>query len=257
MAEETQTPPAVALGISVVTNMPGDRGITVQTHVALDVPLEEQDRIIDRMFRLVDRQKARYELPDVEDELALHQKTLARMEEDLKGVDHEHNVAQARRRAELKALSRELDEAEETAKRAHESTLSHMARTLEEYTAKREAEFAAGYDEFTKGGRQGSYEPTGHRRVNLDRMDKQIADFKAQIAEKRDAKDRAVAVETAPISKMIGDKQAELDKATSERLQHQQTTEISKRRYREEILLRERKIAKLKARLAGSGPEEG
>lgn len=238
-----------ALGISIVSNFPGERGITVQCHIGSDESLDKQNELVDRMFAVVDRQKAKYELPEVETELELHKKTLARLEEDLKEVEHNFNRAQAVRRAEKKALERELEDAERECGAKHDAKLKAMIATLAEYQGKRDVMFNEGYNEFVASGRAGEYRPDGHRKANLERFDSEIEKFKASIEHYKGERDQVIAVETASIQKLITEKQEEIDRATAERGQHITQTDISKKRYREEIASREAKIKRLKARL--------
>lgn len=256
MENPEKKPEVSALGISVVTNTPGDRGITIQTYIAADASIAEQNALIDRMMKILDRQKAKYELPSIKDEMELHEKTLARMEVDLKEVEHTFNRDQAKRRAELTALKRSLEEETEASLQRHAERAAALKRSIDDQERARKTAFDEGYNEWSASGRSGSYEPQGHRKVNLERMDTEMSTRQEAYAAHMASKDAQVGTETALVGKLIEDKQAEIDKATSERLQHQAQTEISRKRYKEEILFRKNKIARLKKVLAGEDAEE-
>ena len=124
--------PASAIGYSVVINLDGNRQVTAQCFVAED----EEDSAInfkfDRVFAILDRQKARYDIVNERDELAKEAGTLDQLKEDLARVDHDYDKAQA-------TLDAQLVEMQDQNKGA----------------------FEAGYNEHVESGRRGEYVPKG------------------------------------------------------------------------------------------------
>lgn len=152
--------PAPAIGYSIVSNLGGDRQMTVQCFVGED----EADRVIhakiDRIFRVVDRQKARYELVDLREERIKTDETLAQFKEDFARVEQEHAKAQAARDVEIVELQKV-----------------------------RGQKHQAGYSAHVATGRQGAYNPKGTVKVDLDRIDagvQQLVDQKAKAEAERE-----------------------------------------------------------------------
>lgn len=145
--------PAPALGMSVVTNMPGDRQFTLQCFVASDAPLDEQNGLADRMFRMVDRQKARYEIEGIVAELTLHNTKLAEMEEDYARTEGEFQRAQDTLRTQIAVCA----EAEKDAR-------------------------DMGYSAHVSGGRRGDYHPKGHVLQSINTSQAQAKMYKDQLA---------------------------------------------------------------------------
>ena len=129
-----------AIGMSVVANFGRDRQATLQTHVAQDQTEAEIDSQVDRLFRVIDRQKARYEIIDLEDELVKHAQTLAlfREDHDRLEAEHQHKVA---------GLKIQIEEIDATAARARET----------------------GYQEHVTSGRQTEYQPKGATKAAIER----------------------------------------------------------------------------------------
>jgi hypothetical protein len=124
--------PAAALGYSVVVNLDGNRQLTMQCFVAEDEPNEAVNAKLDRIFAVIDRQKARYDLVNEHEELSKESTMLAQLEEDLARVDADFEKAQA----SLKAQG-------------------------EEISAQQAALVEAGYNEHVNSGRRGEYQPRG------------------------------------------------------------------------------------------------
>lgn len=124
--------PATALGYSIVINLDGNRQVTAQCFVAEDEDDSAINSKFDRVFAILDRQKARYDIVNEREELAKETGTLDQLKEDLARVDHDFDKAQA-------ALDLQMIEMQEQNKGV----------------------FEAGYNEHIISGRRGEYVPKG------------------------------------------------------------------------------------------------
>lgn len=145
------TAPAPAIGYSVVANLAGDRQVTAQCFVAEDETEAAINAKFDRVFRVIDRQKSRYELVDIRKELHKLRETLAQFEEDLGRADLEFDKAQA--------------------------SLDEQAKTL---TEDRQEAFQTGYDEHVNSGRRGEYQPKGTTLATMRTHDVALSQVKDQ-----------------------------------------------------------------------------
>jgi len=134
--------PAAALGYSIVSNLDGNRQITVQCFVPEDEADEVVNAKLDRVFRVIDRQKARYDLVTEHEELEKEEKILAQLNEDLARIDVDFDVAQAT-----------LDE--------------HMV----EFDQQHKELFDEGYEAHVNTGRKGKYKPAGFSAGQLRAID--------------------------------------------------------------------------------------
>ena len=124
--------PAPALGYSVLVNLDGNRQLTMQCYVAEDEKAEVVNAKLDRVFAVIDRQKARYDIVNEHEELSKESMMLAQLEEDLARVDADFEKSQAA----LKTQATEV-------------------------IAQRNETHDAGYAEHSASGRRGAYEPRG------------------------------------------------------------------------------------------------
>lgn len=130
---------APALGMSVVMNMPGDRQATLQCFVAQEDGEEAANQLLDRMFRIADRQRARYELVDLSEQLAQHQRSLANFDADFARIEMDFAKKKVEREAEIEA-----------------------------YIAEAERLHKEGYDKWYESGRRGDYVPQGSTKQAID-----------------------------------------------------------------------------------------
>lgn len=154
---EVEERPAPAIGMSVVMNMSGDRQATLQCFVAQEDGEDAANALLDKMFRISDRQRARYEIVDLEDQLEKHERELFNFEEQFAKVEKEH----ARRKVEKE---------EEIA-----------LRTEEIATIQKDA-----YDQHVASGRQGEFKPQGGTKQAIEVKKTAMKQAKADI-EKMDA----------------------------------------------------------------------
>lgn len=136
---------APAIGYSIVANLGGDRQMTVQCFVGEDEADSVVHERIDRVFRVVDRQKAKYELVDFRKELDSNRKQLAQMQADVSRLDVDHAKAQA-----------ELD-----------------VQITETADQKRDA-IADAAEKHRASGRQGNFSPGGNVTSRFDTVTAQL-----------------------------------------------------------------------------------
>lgn len=82
MDNEQLVVPAIA--ISLAADLGSGRGLTLQTHVHRADTENAIDSVLDKIMGRVDRQKAKYEIPDLQDELAKMERAMHNLEEDAK-----------------------------------------------------------------------------------------------------------------------------------------------------------------------------
>lgn len=219
----------VASGVSIVVGLADDRQITFQTGFEGDEPDNVVNDRFDRLMRFADRQKARYELVKIRDDILKHQRALSQYREDRAAVDAQHEHQQALRRVELEER-RKLRESER--KRAEAEMNAEILKVQEV----KSEQFNQGLEEFRREGRQGSYVPKGQRKANLEHIERQID----KLVQGRDAE--LAAFEERYDASLIA-AQGEIDKADAERTVAIQGLERSILRYQEEIVLLETKLA--------------
>lgn len=144
--------PATAIGYSILSNLGGDRQMTVQCFVGEDEDIGLINTKIDRVMAVLDRQKAKYDLDKEEkefEEVALHTRNF------LNAIPMAEKAAQA----QLETLKAEL---------------------LGMQDARKEV-WDGGYEAHRAGKRQGSFAPTGAMKGRIQNMDNEIAKKEAAI----------------------------------------------------------------------------
>lgn len=172
--------PAAAIGYSILTNLDGNRQITVQCFVPEDAPDKVVNAKLDRAFRVIDRQKARYDIVGEQEELAKERGVLAQLEEDLARVDADFEKAQA--------------------------SLDIQA---EEISVQSEDAMGQGYQEHALSGRGGKYVPRGQtaQRLNASAAAKRnVEDAFAKNKAERDQHRQGVLISTERYHKAIAER---------------------------------------------------
>lgn len=152
--------PGVAIGYSLACALGGDRQMTVQCFVDEAEDLEVVNARMDRVFAVMDRQKAKYDLAkEIKEfeEVALHTRNF------LNAIPMADQAA----KAQMETLKAELLGMQEARKEV----------------------FDAAYEQHVAGKRQGAFVPTGALKGRLQNMDNEIA--------KKEAAIRAVPADTA------------------------------------------------------------
>jgi hypothetical protein len=144
---------APAIGYSIVSNMGGDRQMTVQCFVAEDEDLAVINSKIDRIFSVLDRKKAHYDLTKLEKEI----EEVGR---------HLRNFLNA------------IPMAEKTA----EHQIAVLKVKLAEQEKYRDELEKDGYNEHIKSGRKGNYVPKGHALSKINAVNAEIEKTREAIA---------------------------------------------------------------------------
>lgn len=132
-----------AIGYSVAANIDGARQITFQHFIASDATDAQVNADLDRIMRIVDRQRAVYEMPEIVAELEKLQEEISQYTED-KVTTAEANFQRAQA---------DLDVQIETLQGDHKKA------------------FNAAYEAHGRSGRGGEFKPRGQTAANLDRIE--------------------------------------------------------------------------------------
>jgi hypothetical protein len=150
-----------AIGYSITTNIDGNRQIVFQHFIAADATDAQVNADLDRLMALVDRQRAKYEIPDAQAELDKMREEISQFTEDKEAIaeaNYQKGVAAAD--VELATLRSQREKVINEAQAAHRNN-----------------------------GRQGAFKPIGHVKTTLERIDtgiEQIVESKGKMAAERD-----------------------------------------------------------------------
>lgn len=140
---------APAIGFSTTVNVDGDRQLVFQGYFEQDEDDKVVNARIDRIMLLADRQRSKYKLPTLREELAKLTDELAQYKQDVDEAELNFQKAQA-------ALDVQLLELRTHGEKIHNDG-------------------AAGHARLGKGG---AYVPKGHVATSLDNIDKQLQEIK-------------------------------------------------------------------------------
>lgn len=160
-----------AIGMSFTQNLGGDRQMVLQGYFPHDLPDTEVNGLLDRLRRLMERQKASCDIPAHELEIVKLEKTMLRFEQDYEGAQREHDRAQAKRAVEYA-----------------------------EYEKAKDSNYQAGYEEHRGSNRKGGYEPRGHIATSIRQCEAAMEAKKGEID--RANQDRAVQVQQIEASRI-------------------------------------------------------
>lgn len=172
---------APAIGYSIIANLGDDRQMTVQCFVAEDEPLGVIAAKVDKVLAVVDRQKARYSIRDLQKELVTHEQKLAQFEEDFAKVEAEHIKAQEALREQAQGFHGEREDLTAAAyakgrqkpvgaEAARYNTLGQALKEIDERLKKNDAERDQHHANLL---------------ISIDRFRKAIVDLNGQIAEQQ------------------------------------------------------------------------
>lgn len=145
--------PATAIGYSVAVNMGGDRQMTVQCFVGEDEPDAAINAKMDKVFRIVDRQKARYDLDK-------EYKEFEEIGRHLRNFLNAIPIAEKNAQFQTAALAVELNAKQEARKEV----------------------FDGAYSQHVANHRRGEFKPGGALNGRLAAMDSEIQKVKDKIA---------------------------------------------------------------------------
>lgn len=241
MSQEEKAAPAI--GASITMNLGGDRQIVLQTFYDRDAPIDETNAMLDRLFIVADRQKARYELYDLRDELTKHEKTLAQFEEDLSRVETDFAKQKAERDVQVDEL-RAIEEG-----RKEDPAFMEVVKMQERVNGEHESEIKKitdeGYEDFVSRGRTGTFVLEGNRRANVERKQAAIRSTNETVE-----KSRRELIDRCKVG--IANIFQEQHKADAERDTALQNLNISRKRYNQEIERLEREIVRREAIVNGA-----
>lgn len=132
-----------AIGYSVAANIDGSRQITFQHFIASDATDEQVNADLDRIMRIVDRQRAVYEMPEIQEELDKLNEEISQYTED-KVTTAEANFLRA------------------------QADLDVQIATLQ---ADHKKAFDTAYEQHGRSGRGGEFKVRGQTAAALDRID--------------------------------------------------------------------------------------
>jgi hypothetical protein len=161
--------PEPVVAVTVTCNLGGERQMQLAAHFNRDASPDEQNEILDKVMKVADRQKARYDLEKLEENFntcGLNTRNL------LAGLPVADNV----QKMQIGKLKVELQAKEEARKEVYE----------------------AGYNDHVSGHRRGNFEPKGNLKQRLAVMDADIQKVKDAIeaAPKDAAQEREKLVNT-------------------------------------------------------------
>jgi len=154
----------VGMAVGFTIGLADDRQVTFQTGFAEDEPDSVVNARFDRIMALADRQKAKYELVKLREELETHQRAQVRLNEDLERVEAEFHKSQAQLDVQILQYQHEKSKLEQEV-----------------------------YQSNVASGRSGSRKPSGHVAVSIERVQAGIesakADKEKNIAEREQHRD--------------------------------------------------------------------
>lgn len=226
-----------ATAFSVVVGLSDDRQATFQSGFESDEPDEAVNARLDRIMRLADRQKARYEIPALEEELAKAQETVANLQVDLERIDEQYERAQASKREQIAELDRLCEEALHDTREATNVEIvnihQHKERIMQD-----------GIKEHQRSGKLGSYVPRGARESDLKKCD----DSLKRLGEMRDNQEQLVRTEYDRQKVVV---EGEIQKAANEREVHRGNQTINLERWNNAIVEVTKKLARARSVLGG------
>lgn len=142
---EAMDKPAAAIGYSIAAQLADDRHITLQHFVAQEDDDAAVNAAMDRMVRMIDRLKAIHKIPTLVEEQDRLRGQISLGEADAEKLDVEYQAREKEREAALRDLM-----------------------------GKRNNEHEAGMAEHARSNRQTTYEPRGHRKAQIERLEGDI-----------------------------------------------------------------------------------
>jgi hypothetical protein len=174
-----------AVGFTI--GLANDRQVTFQTGFAEDEDDATVNARFDRIMRLADRQKAKYELVELRAELETHEKALARLDEDIARVDNDFDRSQAQLDVEIGEYQRLLTEARDKAYQNQIASGRSGKQPLSGHVKSQIAAYERAIEDGAKSKEKNVAEREQHRGTVIAqraRYEEEIASRLAKIAEK-------------------------------------------------------------------------
>lgn len=207
----------IATGISLVVGLSDNMQITFQSGFEGDETDDVVNARVDRLVRIAERQKAVAAIDRLETDLVGQKEKLAQYRLDYDTIDLSTNQIIAQREIEFD----ERIALRDSERKVFADEIDEKIAAIQE---RRDAEYKAGLDEFTLGGRGGAYHPRGARKQALERMEHALIDA----AGNREA---ALADFDRVYEERLDTAKAELDKARQERGESLRAVQMSIDRY--------------------------
>jgi len=150
-----------AIGYSITVDVAPGRQIVFQHFVGDDETDAAVNARLDRLMAFADRQRAKYELPDITEELLKMTDEIAQLEQD---------------RAETELRHREAD-------RTFDNELARMA-------VMRETTQSDGYAKHLAQGKQGSFKPAGATKSTIEKIEHDVTAINDQRAKNNAERDQ-------------------------------------------------------------------
>lgn len=144
--------PEPVVAVTVTCNLGGERQLNLAAHFERDASPDEQNRILDQVMKIADRQKARYDLEKLEENFNVVGMNTRNLVAALSGADVELSTR-------IKQMKAKLDGQEEGRKEIHDEA----------------------YNEHVASDRRGEFKPKGSVLQKLNLADNEIAKTRAAI----------------------------------------------------------------------------
>ncbi len=223
----------LAVGFSVVANLGGDRQVTLNGVLPYDMHVSVKNGMLDGVMLLADRQRARYEIVELEADILKHQDILSQMTEDRARVERDHEKQQATRRVEI-------DERKAMREPERKKLSSDIGAAILDVQKKHGQLYAHAQAEHTSSGRRGAFEPKGQVKSNLDKLAHGLEQLKAEMY-------RELALFDETFDAGIATAEAEIHKAEEERKVVLANMDDSVKRFNEFIANATEKLARAQA----------
>jgi predicted nucleic acid-binding Zn-ribbon protein len=177
----------VGTAVGFTIGLADDRQVTFQTGFAEDEPDHLINARFDRIMALADRQKAKYELVKLREELETHDKALARLVEDIARVDVDFEKSQAQLDVQIVEYQRRKGELEQSIYQNNVSTGRSGNRKPQGHASVSLKNIEAGIDNAKADKEKNIAERDQHRETVLaqrGRFEEEIARIKSKIAAK-------------------------------------------------------------------------
>lgn len=186
--------PAPALGYSITANLGGNTQIVVQCFAGEDEPDKVVNGKIDRVMRVIDRQRAKYEIVELREALETHERAVERARDNLRILDADTDKALAQFDVQILETQKGKEGVRQT-----------------------------WYNSQVNTGRSGSAKPGGSTKSTLDAHDNAIKSYQEQKERLAAERDKGhlefdtnlprFETETARLKAKIAEKEALLDGA--------------------------------------------
>ena len=227
----------VASAVEIVVGVANDRQMRFSTAFEGDETDAAINARFDRIFRLADRQKARYEIDDLDLDLSKTRDTLSQFREDMGRIEADHERAQAARGVEMAEL-------ENLRAEKRDEFIAEINATILKMQEQRAETERNAIEDHNRSGARGSFVARGHVKTTLERID-------TTIKKAGENREEALAGFERDYDDLLARMRGEFERAQAERDQSVANLNISITRYEEAIVEKEARLEKCRAKLEG------